>query len=55
MSWANSVLKSWKWDVNIPQLLISRTHGLRLPKGSGNEAGWDAHHLLHLPGTQRTA
>lgn len=25
-----------------PELLVSRTHGLRLPKDVGNEAGWDA-------------
>ena len=25
-----------------PELLVSRTHGLRFPKDGGNEAGWDA-------------
>lgn len=25
-----------------PESLVSRTHGLRLPKDGGNEASWDA-------------
>ena len=25
-----------------PEPLVSRTHGLQLPEGVGNEAGWDA-------------
>lgn len=41
-----------------PKPLVSRTHGLRLSKDAGNEAGWDAreefstHRLLRLPGVE---